>query len=145
MADYVLWFVAAVLLVVAELFTGSFYLLMVSIGFAAGGLAALAGVILPLQCFVAALVGGLAIIALRRSRWGHRKRHLETGANPDVVLDVGQTVDVWAWQEGHARVRYRGSDWDAIPESPDTPVTGVLMIKAIRGSTLVLGPAHHLK
>ena len=62
-----------------------------------------------------------------------------------MVLDVGQSVDVWAWQDGVARVRYRGSDWDAVPEAPEHPVTGSLVIKAIRGSTLVLGPQHRVK
>ncbi len=145
MADFVLWFVMAVILVVAELFTGSFYLLMVAIGFSAGGCAALVGASLPLQCVAASIVGGLAIVLLRRSRWGHRKLQVETGANPDVVLDVGQTVEVWAWQDGAARVRYRGSDWDAVPETPERPATGALTIKAIRGSTLVLGLAQQVK
>ncbi|MGA2552435.1 MAG: NfeD family protein [Burkholderiaceae bacterium] len=142
MADYVAWFIMAAILVVAELLTGSFYLLMVAIGFFAGGVAALTGAVLPLQCVVVAIVGWLAIVLLRRTRFGQRTRRLATGSNPDVVLDVGQTVDVWSWQEGTARVRYRGSDWDAVPESPEHPATGTLVIKAIRGSTLVLGPTH---
>jgi len=143
MAEFVVWFILAAVLVVAELLTGTFYLLMVALGCLAAGVAALAGVPAPLQCVAAAIVGGIAIVLLRRSRFGRRRRQVETGANPDVLLDVGQPVEVWAWQDGAARVRYRGSDWDAVPESPERPATGSLIIKAIRGSTLVLGPGHH--
>ncbi|MCL6486058.1 MAG: NfeD family protein, partial [Janthinobacterium lividum] len=43
MAEWVGWFVAAGMVLILELFTGTFYLLMIAIGIAAGGLVALAG------------------------------------------------------------------------------------------------------
>ena len=42
MADWIMWLVAAGVLVALELFSGTFYLLMVAIGALAGGLQALA-------------------------------------------------------------------------------------------------------
>lgn len=140
MTNYLVWFVAGIILLIAELVTGTFYLFMVAIGCAAGGLVALADAPLIVQVVLGAAVGFGAIVALRRSRWGRVNRRGEAGENPDVVLDIGQTVQVWAWQDGAARVSYRGAEWDAVPESPQAAATGVLVIKAVRGSTLVLGP-----
>ncbi|HCN90871.1 MAG TPA: NfeD family protein, partial [Oxalobacteraceae bacterium] len=37
MTDWIVWSVLAGILVILELFTGTFYLLMIAIGFAAGG------------------------------------------------------------------------------------------------------------
>lgn len=142
MTDYIIWYTVAVGLVAAELATGTFYLLMVALGFAAGGCAALLGGPLALQCVFAAIVAWLGIVVLRRTRWGRRVR-IDSESNPDVLLDIGQSVDVWAWREGAARVRYRGAEWDAVPESLHHPSTGKLIIKAVRGSTLVLGPPHN--
>lgn len=41
MADLIIWFALAGVLAVAELFVGVFYLLMISLGLVAGGIAAL--------------------------------------------------------------------------------------------------------
>ena len=60
-----LWWLATGALVAAELATGTFYLLMVALGCAAGALAAHAGLATTPQLATAALVGAvLAIVAL---------------------------------------------------------------------------------
>ncbi len=138
MQDYVIWFAAACVLVAAELFTGTFYLLMIAIGFTAGGLTALLGSELPLQLVVGAAVGIAATVILRRTRWGKLQKQGDAMHNPDVNLDIGQTVNVGEWNNGVTRVHYRGASWEAVMETGAEPVTGNLVIKAIRGSTLVL-------
>ncbi len=50
------WFGLAGLAVVAELMTGTFYLLMIAIGFVAGGLAAIVGMSHPVLDGIVALV-----------------------------------------------------------------------------------------
>ena len=57
MADWINWLVAAGVLVVLELFTGTFYLLMIAIGLGFGALAALGGMSGAVQTIVAAVVG----------------------------------------------------------------------------------------
>ena len=59
MTDWMIWFAVACVLVVLEMATGTFYLLMIGIGTAAGGLAALGGMGVPEQCLIAAAVLGL--------------------------------------------------------------------------------------
>ncbi len=136
-----MWWIAAGLLVVAEVMTGTFYLLMVAIGCAAGGLAAVFGLELTVQTLIAVVVGLVAVVAWHNFR-KTRPRPVESSRNPDLHLDLGATVEVEQWIGGHARVNYRGSQWDAVPEHPQTPETGRLVVKAVRGSTLVLGAQH---
>ena len=77
----------------AELLTGTFYLLMIALGFFAGALVKLNGAGLAAQCVWAAFVALAAIVLLRRSRFGRRQRR-DASANPDVLLDVGARVEV---------------------------------------------------
>ena len=70
MSDWMNWLVGAGILVIAELFTGTFYLLMIAIGLACGGIAALLGLSGPIQTLVAAATGLVATSILHHSRFG---------------------------------------------------------------------------
>ncbi|WP_265920524.1 NfeD family protein [Cupriavidus nantongensis] len=141
---YYIWFVAAVLLVIVELNTGTFYLLMVAVGLAAAGVAALLGASPAAQTLVGALVAAVLIAGLRRTRFGKLRRG-NAAADPNVNLDIGQELDVPAWDANRrARVPYRGADW-TVELSPDCPpdralAPGRYRIVAVRGSTLVVSP-----
>jgi membrane protein implicated in regulation of membrane protease activity len=146
MADWVMWLIVAGVLVILELFTGTFYLLMVAIGMVAGALAALVGGGMWLQLLAAAAVGSLATLALQRSRSG-RSGRADAAHDPNINLDIGQKVSVAGWTEHagnappSARVMYRGAQWDVelAPGSVATP--GVFTIVEVRGSRLILGSA----
>lgn len=131
MTDWMSWLVVAGVLVIAELFTGTFYLLMIAIGLGAGALAAVSGASGPVQTLVAAVVGLAATAVLHRSRFGRPARS-EATRDRNVNLDIGQRVVVPSWQNGHARVMYRGALWDvelgpgAIPEAGDYRIVEVL-------------------
>lgn len=142
MNETMLWFVIAFGLLIAELLTGTFYLLMVAIGCVVGGLVAWAGGGLPLQLAVGAAFGIVATLVLRRTQWGVRRLQTDAGANRDVILDIGEVVQVDAWQDRAAKVRYRGAQWDAMLESGAAEKPGAQVIKAIRGSTLVVSPVN---
>jgi len=138
MTSYYLWFAAAVVLVIAEMATGTFYLLMIACGVAAGGVAALLGVAEPLQTIVAALVAILAIALLRRSRYGKLRRR-DAASNPDVNLDIGQEVEVPGWDDSRrARVPYRGADWTVELAPGSEPTPGRYRIVEVRGATLIV-------
>jgi len=138
MADWMLWAIGAGALVILELFSGTFYLLMIAIGMSAGALTALARVDMPGQTLVAAVVAAIATLLLRRSRYG-KTAHVRAEANPDVNLDIGQTVNVQAWQDGSARVMYRGAMWDVELAPGETAAPGVFRIREVRGSRLIVG------
>jgi membrane protein implicated in regulation of membrane protease activity len=131
------WWIGAGVLIVLELMSGTFYLLMIALGFIAAALARLAGAQLPVQIAVAALVALVAVALLRRSRFGRNKRP-EAAHNPDVNLDIGATLTVPEWHERRARTQYRGAAWD-VELAPGEPEDArVYRVTALRGSCLVV-------
>ncbi|GJI92166.1 NfeD family protein [Duganella hordei] len=138
MADWSYWAFAAGATVILELFTGTFYLLMIAIGMSSGVLAALLGFGMEAQTVLAAVVGVAATVLLRRSRFGKQEDRVQAGRDPNVNLDIGQTVTVPAWQDGAARVMYRGALWDVELEPGTTPAPGLYTIREVRGSRLIV-------
>jgi len=133
MAIYVYWFLLALVLLGVEMATGTFYLLIISLALAVGGVAALLGLGVPAQFVLAGLIGIIGILMLRGWR-GSRARDTSS-----LSLDVGHPVKVLSWREdGTARVLYRGAEWDAELDVPDAAHEGTFYIKAMRGSVLVL-------
>ncbi|WP_426078848.1 NfeD family protein [Janthinobacterium sp. PSPC3-1] len=140
MADWTGWFIAGGLVLILELFSGTFYLLMIAIGMSAGALAALAGANGPLQGLCAAVVGVAATLLLRRSRsrFGKAARR-DAAQDPNVNLDIGQSVAVAHWVDGVARVMYRGALWDVELMPGSDTQAGQYTIRAVRGSRLIVG------
>jgi membrane protein implicated in regulation of membrane protease activity len=146
MTDWIIWFIAAGVLVILEMFTGTFYLLMLGFGMVAGGLAALAGLSNALQFVVAAIIGIVTTFLLRHSRFG---KFNKTGAarDPNVNLDIGQTLAIDEWKSSHggrvmARVPYRGAMWDAELAPGETARPGTFVIREIQGSRLIVSSQH---
>lgn len=134
-----LWWLAAGVLVAAEMATGSFYLLMLALGVAAAALAAHAGLGLSMQLVLAAMVGGGAVVAwhVRRQR---RQAFAETVANPDFNLDIGEQVLVERWEpDGTTRIDYRGAQWNARYAGDGEPQPGSHIIRGIESNRLLLG------
>ncbi|QGZ38314.1 membrane protein implicated in regulation of membrane protease activity [Pseudoduganella flava] len=142
MADWIMWLIAAGLLVALELFSGTFYLLMVALGALAGALVAFLRIDLPGQMLAASVVAIVATVLMRRSRAGKPAKS-DAARDPNVNLDIGQSVHVPRWeghQDGHtARVMYRGALWDVelLHGTPAEP--GTFHIREVRGSRLIVG------
>lgn len=133
MAPYIIWFLLSLGLLALEMATGTFYLLVLSIAVALGGVAALLGLDLPTQLTLCALAGVVGIVTLRRSK------SARIAESDSQNLDVGEPVQVLSWREnGAARVMYRGAEWDAELESAQVSREGPLYIKAMHGSRLIL-------
>ena len=134
MSAHWIWWIAAAILVAAELLTGTFYLLVVGLAVACGGVAALLGASPPLQWLVAGVLGVIGTVWLQR--W---KRGVGAHMPPQQGLDIGAQVQVLSWGPGRtARVAYRGSSWDAELATPETPQSDTMYIAATRGSVLIL-------
>jgi membrane protein implicated in regulation of membrane protease activity len=135
------WWILAGVLVAAELATGTFYLLMLALGAAAGAVAAHVGAGVAAQFVTAALVGGGAT-ALWHYKRAQSPRSAPAERNRDVNLDIGQTVNVGAWgSDGQARVQYRGAAWTVRYRGAGTPAPGTYEIVAVSGSMLDVAPA----
>ena len=137
MLDWMVWFGLAGIVVICELFTGTFYLLMIALGFAAGGVAALLGVSFELQVMVAAAVGANATYFLRKSSFA-KSRKMSSARDPNVNLDIGQVLTVEKWDGSHARVMYRGALWDVDLAPGSQAESGEFIISEMRGSHLVV-------
>ena len=140
MSDASLWWVVAGLAVAAELLTGTFYLLMLATGLAAGALAAHAGFGLVAQLITAAAVGGAAVVV-----WYQIKKRKPgdppARADRSVNLDVGETVQIDSWNaDGTATVKYRGASWTAIHRKGITPSTGPHQVVELVGNRLLVDP-----
>ena len=60
-------------------------------------------------------------------------------SNPDVNLDIGQSVQVETWTpDGLAKVQYRGAAWQARFIGPAPAQSGRHVIRAVEGSCLLL-------
>ena len=135
-----IWWVAAGIAVAAEFATGTFYLLMMALGLAAGALAAHLGLSESTQVVCAAVVGGgaTALWHWRRSRQPQKPPVHE---DRDVNLDVGERVQVTEWTaDGTTRVNYRGGGWPARLARGAGSQSGEHDIVAVEGNWLVLAP-----
>jgi len=88
MVDYVVWFVIGFGLVIAELLTGTFYLLVIAVAFGAAGVAALLGASVVLQLATAAAFSLGGTLWLRQSKFGRRLRDRATSDRVQN-MDVG--------------------------------------------------------
>ena len=135
------WWILAVGLGVLELVTGTFYLLVLAAGCAAGGLAAWFGAGLTVQVLATAAVAIAGWAWLwRRSPWRQTSDDLALDAS--MLLDVGERVegDAWGADRG-AQVRDRGAAWTVeldAQEPASAAVPGAFVIRRVVGNRLVV-------
>lgn len=139
MQDYWIWWGAAVLCVVFEIVTGTFYLLVLAIGLAAAGLLAYTGSGFATQLIAAAVfaVAGWGLIR----KFSRSKRGLGQSKDPNLLLDIGSSVQVAHWSsERRTQVQYRGANWEAeLANDEALPAqAGEYLITGIEGNRLIL-------
>lgn len=140
MEESTIWWLVAGVVVVTELLTGTFYLLMVAVGLVAAAVAAHLGLPSALQLVTAAVVGGGAVLACYFQR---KKRPGDPSARADrsVNMDVGETILIDSWNsDGTATVKYRGAQWTAIHRAGVTPSTGMHRVAELVGNRLLVDP-----
>ena len=127
------WAVVGLTLVIAELLTGTFYLLM--LGVAAFGAAAAAW--LGQDFGTQSIVGSLVAVAGCYGVHAYRARN---SAGQMAPVDAGMPATFESWLDAGsrlARVRYRGAAWDARVEGGELVESGAtLYVVAVDGNTL---------
>jgi membrane protein implicated in regulation of membrane protease activity len=127
------WAVAGLALVIIELLTGTFYLLMLGLAAFGGALAAYAGYDFPLQAAVASIAAAAGCYGVHVYRARNRAEQMKP-------LDAGMPASFEAWVDAgarRARVRYRGASWEAHVEGSDRLEPGVTVyVLATDGNTL---------
>jgi membrane protein implicated in regulation of membrane protease activity len=127
------WAILGLALVIAELLTGTFYLLMLGIAaFGAAG-AAWLGLAFGPQIVVLALVAAVGCYGVHV--WRARNRGAQMPS-----IDAGNPAVFEAWIDEPARlarVLYRGAPWDARVEGAELPQPGArVYVRDIDGNTL---------
>jgi membrane protein implicated in regulation of membrane protease activity len=127
------WVIAGIVLIIAELATGTFYLLVLGVAALVAAGVAYAGGGFLVEVIVAGLIAVGGVFWIRS-----RKLASATPAMPS--LDVGQPVTLDSWvnrPDRLARVKYRDALWDAVVDGEFRGEAGeVFYIRSVSGSTL---------
>ncbi len=133
METYLIWLAAGFALVIAELVTGTFFLLVLGIAAFAGSATAWFGMGFWVEALCAATVAVAGVFWVRQQRKASPQADMAS-------LDLGQPVTFDAWvsrDQGAARVSYRNTQWDAVVEGErDLHHGQLLFIHAVDGNTL---------
>ena len=133
MDEDLFWAILGLTLVIVELLTGTFYLLVLGIAAFGAALAAWFGQGFPLQVIVAAVIAALGCYGVHVYRAKSATQQM-----PNV--DAGQPASFENWVDQGARlarVRYRGASWDALVEGDATVDAGAtLYVVTANGNTL---------
>lgn len=135
MPDYLIWLIAGLALIIIEMVSGTFYLLVLGVAAFAGALAAFlgGGALWQVVCFGILAAIGIFVV----HRW-HQSRPATTAQ--DRSLDVGQAVTLESWLDRNSkriRVKYRNSTWDALLiGDADVQINDTLYIRSVQGSEL---------
>jgi membrane protein implicated in regulation of membrane protease activity len=126
-----LWAILGLALVIAELLTGTFYLLMLGLAAFGAALAAWLGQPFGVQAIVAAVVAVAGCYGVHVYRAKNTKEQMAS-------VDAGQPASFEHWTDEAARlarVRYRGASWDAQVEGEAGPGATLYVVTA-NGNTL---------
>jgi len=128
------WLLLGLVLIVVELLTGTFYLLILGLAAGVGSLAAWYGAPLWLQTVIVAIAAGAGCYLLHKRKLAHPPKPA------DNQMDVGQTVAFESWisePQRLARVRYRGAPWEAEVAGAGAVEPGALLyVTGTEGSRL---------
>jgi len=139
---WLIWLIAGFVLVIAELVTGTFYLLVIGIGAFVGALVAWLGGNEIVQAAAGSIVAVAGTVLVHH--WHERNRPGKPGEGN--FLDRGQPVVLEGWSNESsriARVKYRGASWDArLARTDERPAPGTtLYIEGQEGNTLLVATA----
>ena len=142
MQDYLIWTILGFVLVIVELMTGTFYLLVLGVGARVAAFAAWMGAPFLVQVAVAGVIASIGTWMVQKWHATQRKDGDQSNA-----IDVGQMVTMVNWinqPEGMLRVKYRGAEWDARIKPGDLAASsmvagGMLYILAQDGQCWVVG------
>ncbi len=137
MEAYLLWLIIGIVLIIVEMTTGTFYLLVLGIAALVAAAAAWFGQSFWMQAVISSAVAVAGVILVNR----YRSKNTSTVKQS---LDIGQSVTLDAWiseADGLARVNYRNAQWEAQVTGERTPGGKVFYIHAVAGNTLMVSSA----
>ncbi len=135
MDPYVAWLILGFTLVIIEMTTGTFYLLVLGVSCFAAAAAAYFGHGFPVQVLLAALMTGIGAYLVNAQRSANSAQKMKS-------MDAGMPARFESWTEqssGRARVRYRDASWDArIAGEVDLQPGATVYVESTSGNTLLV-------
>jgi membrane protein implicated in regulation of membrane protease activity len=130
------WAIGALMLVIAELLSGTFYLLMLALAAFGAAATAYLGQSFAIQCIVVALLAGVGCYGVHVYR-----ARADTRRMPSLDAGMPASFENWLDARGRlARVRYRGASWEARVEGSEALEPGAtVFVLATDGNTLKVG------
>ena len=132
----IVWAVIGLVLVIVELLTGTFYLLMLGVAAFGAALAAYFAFDFAIQAIVAALISAVGCYGVHVYRAKNRAQQM-------APIDAGMPASFESWvdpRERLAKVRYRGASWEAQVEGLEAIEPGATVyVLAADGNTLRVG------
>ena len=129
----IVWAVTGLVLVIVELLTGTFYLLMLGIAAFGAAAAAYFGVEFGAQSIVAILISAIGCYGVHVYKAKNRAQQM-------APIDSGMPASFESWVdpgERLAKVRYRGASWEARVEGLEAIEPGATVyVLAADGNTL---------
>jgi membrane protein implicated in regulation of membrane protease activity len=135
MEEDLFWAILGLGLVIVELLTGTFYLLVLGIAAFGAALAAWLGQGFGVQAMVAAVIAAAGCYGVHVYRAKNVKGQM-------AQVDAGQPASFENWVDQGARlarVRYRGASWDALVDGEENAVPApgsLLYVVSTSGNTL---------
>ena len=129
----IVWAVIGLVLVIVEVVTGTFYLLMLGVAAFGAALAAWLGLGFSAQSIVAVVVSAVGC-------YGVHVYRAKNSAQQMAPIDAGMPASFESWLDAGsrlARVRYRGASWDARVEGGEAVEPGATVyVLSAEGNTL---------
>lgn len=135
-----LWWIAGFILLITEMTTGTFYMLILGLSALIAGLFAWMGFIVEIQILIGIILASLGCYGVSRYR------NARTGKSSQTQnMDVGGKVTLLHREGRDLRVHYRGTEWQAeLLEDPQAAADGelpnTLYIRAVRNNILIVSP-----
>ena len=134
MDAYLAWAITGIALIIVEMLTGTFYLLVLGIAALGAAAAAWLGYSFWVQAVMIAAITTAGVILVRRFR-------SSSGPAAGNSLDIGQSVLLESWvseADGLARVNYRNAQWEARVSGERVTGGKVFYIHGVEGNTLLV-------
>jgi membrane protein implicated in regulation of membrane protease activity len=129
----IVWALTGLVLVIVELLTGTFYLLMLGVAVFGAALAAWLGLGFPAQTIVAVVLSAIGSYGVHVYKARNRAQQM-------APIDAGMPASFENWLDAGerlAKVRYRGASWEARVEGLEAVEPGATVyVLAADGNTL---------
>jgi len=136
MSIFIWWIIIGLALIIAEMLTGTLYLIFIGIGFLLTSILAHYNVVFIYQIFFLSIFSIISIYLVHR-----RNKKFQSDKIDLNNFELGKSVFVQDWHGNNTRVLYKGAYWEAqyVPQiNYPSPIAGEYSIIDMQGNLLLI-------